>query len=101
VHFGKKHEAKPLFYSCVYKAFVYGVLVFVFHIVEEVIKRLIHRKDIVGAFREVRIDDLLARSVIIFLTFIPFFAFRELGRVMGPDKLRDVFFRTGAPSKSE
>jgi hypothetical protein len=48
-------------------------------------------------FREVRIDDLLARSVIIFLTFIPFFAFRELGRVMGPDKLRDVFFRTGAP----
>ena len=101
VHFGKKHEAKPLFYSCVYKAFVYGVLVFAFHIVEEVIKRLIHGKDIVGAFREVRIDDLLARSVIIFLTFIPFFAFRELGRVMGPDKLRDVFFRTGAPSKSE
>jgi len=101
VHFGKKHEAKPLFYSCVYKAFVYGVLVFAFHVVEEVIKRLIHGKDIVGAFREVRIDDLLARSVIIFLTFIPFFAFRELGRVMGPDKLRDVFFRIGAPSKSE
>jgi len=101
VHFGKKHEAKPLFYSCVYKAFVYGVLVFAFHIVEEVIKRLIHGKYIVGAFREVRIDDLLARSVIIFLTFVPFFAFRELGRVMGPDKLRDVFFRTGAPSKSE
>jgi hypothetical protein len=101
VHFGKKHEAKPLFYSCAYKAFVYGVLVFAFHIVEEVIKRLIHGKAIVGAFREVRIDDLLARSVIIFLTFIPFFAFRELGRVMGPDKLRDMFFRTGAPSKSE
>ena len=36
VHFGKKHEAKPLFYSCAYKAFVYGVLVFAFHIVEEV-----------------------------------------------------------------
>jgi len=101
VHFGRKHEAKPLFYSCAYKAFVYGVLVFAFHIVEEVIKRLIHGKAIVGAFREVRIDDLLARSVIIFLTFIPFFAFRELGRVMGPDKLRDMFFRTGAPSKSE
>ena len=101
VHFGKKHEAKPLFYSCAYKAFVYGVLVFAFHIVEEVVKRLIHGKAIVGAFREVRIDDLLARSVIIFLTFIPFFAFRELGRVMGPDKLRGMFFRTGAPSKSE
>jgi hypothetical protein len=101
LHFGKKHEAKPLFYSCVYKAFVYCVLVFAFHIVEEVIKRLIHGKEMVGAFREVRIDELLARSVIIFLTFILFFAFRELGRVMGPDKLRDMFFRTRAPSKSE
>jgi len=48
VHFGKKHEAKPLFYSCVYKAFVYGVLVFAFHIVEEVIKRLIMEKRFLG-----------------------------------------------------
>ena len=101
VHFGKKHEAKPLIYSCVYKAFVYGLLVFAFHFVEEVVKRLIHGKDIVGAFREVRIDDLLTRSVIIFLAFIPFFAFRELGRVIGQEKLRGLFFRTGAPAKSE
>jgi hypothetical protein len=56
---------------------------------------------VVGASSEVRFDDLLARSVIIFLSFIPFLAFRELGRVMGPEKLRDVFFRTGEPSKSE
>jgi hypothetical protein len=39
-HFGKKHEAKPLCYSCVYK--------FAFHIVEEVIKRLIRRKTWLG-----------------------------------------------------
>jgi hypothetical protein len=48
VHFAKKHEAKPLCYSCVYKAFVYGVLAFVLHIVEEVIKRLIHGKTWLG-----------------------------------------------------
>jgi hypothetical protein len=98
VHFGKKHEAKPLIYSSIYKAFVYGLLVFGFHMVEEAVERLIHGKDIAGAFRDVRIDDLLGRSVIIFLAFIPFFAFRELERVIGQEKLRGLFFQTGAQS---
>jgi hypothetical protein len=48
-----------LIYSSIYKAFVYGLLVFGFHMVEEAVKRLIHGKDIAGAFRGVRIDDLL------------------------------------------
>ena len=50
----------------------------------------------VSAFHKVRIDELLARTVIVFCTFIPLFAFRELGRVMGEEKFRDLFFRTGA-----
>jgi|SRR5271167_167672 len=61
-----------------------------------VVKRLIHGKDIAGAFHEIRLDDLLARSVIIFCTFIPFFGFRELGRVLGKDKFRALVFGTGA-----
>jgi len=89
-HLGKKVEAKPLLYSTVYKAFMFGVLVFAFHILEEMIKRLVHGKDIVGAFHEIRLDDLLARSVIIFCTFIPLFGYRELRRVIGQDKFRDL-----------
>jgi hypothetical protein len=100
-HLGKELEAKPLFYSAIYKAFVYGLLVFVFHLVEEIIKRLIHHKDIVGTFKEIRLDELLARSVVIFCTFIPFFAFRELGRVLGKDEFRALIFRTRPLPKSE
>jgi len=58
------------------------------------IKRVVHGKDIAGAFHEIRLDDLLARSIVIFCSFIPFFAFRELGRVLGRDKFRTLFFRT-------
>jgi hypothetical protein len=87
-----------LIYSSIYKAFVYGLLVFGFHMVEEAVKRLIHGKDIAGALRDICIDDLLGRSVIIFLAFIPFFAFRELERVISQEKLRGLFFRTGARS---
>jgi hypothetical protein len=96
VHVGTRLEARPLVYSALYKAFLYGLLVFAFHILEEMIKRLIHGKDIVGAFREIRLDDLLARSVIVFCTFIPLFAFREVGRVLGQDRFRALFFRAGA-----
>lgn len=95
-HLGKKLEAKPLVYSAVYKAALFGLLAFAFHILEEVIKRLVQGKDIAGAFHEIRLDDLFARSVIIFCTFIPLFAFRELGRVLGQDEFRALFFRTGA-----
>jgi hypothetical protein len=94
-HLGKRYEAKPLIYSCVYKAFLYTLLVFAFHFVEEIIKRLIHGKDIAGAFRDIRLDELLARSVVIFCTFIPFFAFRELGRVLGLDKFRAMLIGKG------
>ena len=100
VHLGKKYEATRLVYSCVYKALIYGLLVFAFHLVEELVKRLAHGKDIVGAFHEVRLDELLARVLIIFCTFIPFFAFRELGRSLGPEKFRSLFFGTGAAPKS-
>jgi hypothetical protein len=100
-HLGKRHEAKPLMYSCLYKAFLYTLLVFAFHFVEEIIKRLIHGKDIAGAFGDVPWDELLARSVIIFCTFIPFFAFRELGRVLGQDKFRALLLQERAAAKSD
>ena len=100
MHLGKKHEAKPLLISVLYKAFLFGLLVFGFHIVEEVIKRLVHGKNMVGAFHDVRIDDLLARSVVVFCTFIPLFLFLELRRAVGEDRFRDLLVRTGATAKS-
>jgi hypothetical protein len=100
-HLGKNQEVKPLLYSSVYKAFLFGLLVFAIHILEELIKRLVHGKDIVGALHEVRLDDLLARSLVIFCAFIPFFAFRELGRVLGQDKLRALFLQERAASNPD
>jgi hypothetical protein len=105
-HLGKKHESKAIAYSAIHKAFLFGVLVMVFHFVEELIKRLVHGRDIAGAFREVRMDELLSRSLVIFCTFIPLFGFRELRRVIGDESFKDLFFRatteqkTGQASKS-
>jgi hypothetical protein len=36
---------------------------------------------------------LLANSIIVFVAFIPFFGIKELGRVVGQDRIRALFFR--------
>ncbi len=93
VHAGARFEGKALIYSAIWKAFVLGLFVFAFHNIEEMIKHLVHGKDLAGAFQNIHIDDLLARAVIIFCTFIPPFAFGELRRVMGQDKFRERWLK--------
>src|ERR1700721_2833408 len=52
VHVGDKFESRPLFYSAIYKAFMYSLLVLAFHFLEEIVKLLIQKKDIVTAFNK-------------------------------------------------
>src|SRR5215475_11157942 len=73
LHAGDRYEGKALLHSAVWKAFVFGLLVFAFHVLEEMIRQLIDGKSAIGEFQEVRLDDLLSRSVVIFCTFIPLF----------------------------
>jgi hypothetical protein len=101
VHLGRKQEAKALLLSAVYKAFLFGLLVFGFHLVEEVVKRILHGESMAITSHEIRIDYLLSHSVIVFSIFIPLFAFRELRRVLGEDKFHGLFLRAGEVGKSE
>src|SRR5450755_1829660 len=100
-HVGKRGETKALLLSAVWKAFLFGLLVFGFHVVEEIVKRLMHGSDMAAASREIRVDQLLGRSLVVFCTFIPLFAFREFRRVMGEDKFRDLVFGANKKRKSD
>jgi hypothetical protein len=99
-HLGKKQEGRRLVVSALHKAALFTLLVFAFHVVEEVIKQLVHGDTIASAFHQIRVDILICRSLVVFCTFIPLFAFRELQRVLGEDNFRSLFFRTGTMSKS-
>jgi hypothetical protein len=95
-HLGKRVEAKPLLLSSVSKAILFSFLVLAFHILEEAIKQLVHGKEVAGAFHDMPLDHLLGGALIIFCTFVPFFAFRELQRVLGEDRFHDLFLLAGA-----
>jgi len=93
---GRRFEDKPLIFPALYKAFVFSLFVGLFAILEHVIGGSIHGKVVAGGFREIISegkDELLARCLLTFFAFIPFFAFKELGRVMGNGKLGALFFR--------
>ncbi len=100
-HLGKRYEGRSLFISAIVKSFLYSLLVFAFHVVEEVIKRLVHGADLANASRELRVDQLLGRAVIVFCTFVPLFAFMEFRRVMGEEEFHTLLFRAKEPGKPD
>lgn len=94
IHAGTRFEEKALLYSAIWKTFVFGWLVFVLHLLEEMLKHLVHTQSVAAAFHDVRLDDLLMRTIVIVCAFVPLFVFRELRRVIGGDRLRDIFLRS-------
>ncbi len=99
---GTRQDDRPLIYSTVYKAFVFTVLAAVFHVLEETIRGVLHGAGPGAAFAALRGRDafeILGRSLVMFFAFLPFFALRELGRVLGERRLADLFFRARAPAE--
>jgi hypothetical protein len=93
---GKRIEEHPLIISVFVKAFLYSLLVVVFNILERVIEGLIHRDDLQAIGHRIVMngpEEIFANALMIFVAFIPFFAVWEIGRVVGFDKLADMFLR--------
>ena len=93
---GRRLEHKPLIYPTLYKTVVFTVWVFLFSILETTVRGLLHGKGFAGGLEELvggRQYELLAHCLIVFLAFIPFFAFRELERNLGKGRIGDMFLR--------
>jgi hypothetical protein len=87
LHLGRGYEKRPLWQSVLLKSVVFSVLVLVFHVVEEMVKRIIHGQPRGTVWHHLHIEDMVARALVVFCAFIPLFAFRELRRVLGEEKL--------------
>ncbi len=89
---GKGRESWPLFLSVLYRAFLFALLALAFHGVEEFIKAVLHAENVVNALRDMRIELLVARVLVVFFSFIVLFAFLELQRRLGEDAFRALIF---------
>jgi hypothetical protein len=96
IRLGRRLEHKPLIYSTLLKTVVFSLFVGAFTIVEHLIKGLWKGAGLTGGLGELLgkgHHQLLAMTLVVFVAFIPFFAFRELGRVLGEGKIRTLFFQ--------
>ena len=94
-HLGRGSEARPLYQTVLFKAFLYSLLVFVFHFLEEVIKRLIDHEPSGTVIRHIDPNQMIGRMLLVFCTFIPLFAFLELRRILGGETFSGLFFKQG------
>ena len=96
---GKKSTGRALFRNALRDSVVYAFLVAVFAILEHVVEGLFHHETLaesVGKFLDQGVYEILGRTLIVLVAFIPFFTLWELDRVLGDRKLVGLLFRKDA-----
>jgi hypothetical protein len=98
---GTRFKHKPLIYPVLYKCFVFSVLLTGFHIVEKIVAGVIGGETLSRGLADVdgrTLVRIVSMSTLAFVMLIPFFGFRELGRLIGQKELRSLFLGGGATS---
>jgi hypothetical protein len=96
LHFGRGLENRPLVLITFYRTLVFSVFVLLFSLGEHIADALIHGKTMSDGIAEIRnkgLDEILAWYVSIVAALVPFFAMKEIERVFGVEKVRNLFFR--------
>jgi hypothetical protein len=97
LHLAEQFRHAPLIYPTVFKSAVFALILGCFKILEAGVVGMIHGKPFLVALGEVGGGTLLgiiSVVVILFVLLIPFFAFGEMSRYLGEDKLRELLFKT-------
>jgi hypothetical protein len=98
LHLGERYRDRPLILPTFYKAVVFSTFALAFEVLEHVILGRVRGKDPAEVLAEL-LDQgwayLVAMMVVVFVAFLPFFAFRETERALGENTLRDLFLKRG------
>lgn len=101
---GKRFESRPLIVAVLVKSVLYGLLVGLFSVLERVIEGWVHG-DAWPAIAQRLVEngprEILARTLTVIVSFIPFFALWEVGRLLGPGKLFEMFLHNRPASPAQ
>ena len=95
---GSRFRDKPLIYSILYKCFVFALFIIGFHILERMIVGVWSGRTIAQSFPTIgggSVPGILSLGVTLFVALIPFFAFREISRVIGRGELWSLLLSRG------
>ena len=92
--YGRRFEDAPLALPVLYKSVMFALLVLGFAVVEHLVSAWYHQKGVQGVFESiaaVKLTEVGARVLLLTVTLVPFFAFFEVARVLGSDRMRALF----------
>ena len=93
---GERFHNRPLIVPTIYKTICFSALVLVFSIVEHMVVGLVSDESMETSWKAMLAQgmwEILARSLVISLSFLPLFAVWETGRVLGKSRLFEMFFK--------
>jgi hypothetical protein len=98
LHLGDRFRNKPLFYSILYKCFIFTLFIIGFHILERVIVGVWSGRTIAQSFPTIgggSVNGILSLGATLFVALIPFFTFREISKVIGRGELWSLLLSRG------
>jgi len=97
LNISKKFENKPLMIPVLYKVSFFVLFVIAFDVIEGLIKGWINNGSLAGGVESLihhHISKMwLGGLLVVALSFIPFFMLKELSRIIGHEKLKNLFLR--------
>jgi hypothetical protein len=88
-------QGKPLIYPILHEAFVFAILFICFHVLEHVVVGFFKGETIARSIPAIGgggLAGVICVAVILFVALIPFFAFRDVSRELGPGRLNTMLF---------
>jgi len=95
LHIAEGHRTKPLIWQIIHKSMAFLILVAGLTVIEEAIVGFIHGKTFWESMSEVgggTAEEMIATAVIVFLVFLPLFAYHALSEVVGDKALFKTLF---------
>jgi hypothetical protein len=99
LHLGTRlFRDKRLIYAILYRCLIFTLFIVAFHFVEEAVGGMFRGRTMAEIFPAIGAGSLkaiLSRGVVVFVALIPFFTFREVGKVIGKRELWSLLLARG------
>lgn len=95
LHVGENFDARPLVYPVLFKSALFAIILVCFDLIEEIVVGSWHGKSIAESIWSIgggTLEGILSIGIIMFVVLIPYFAFREMAKVVGEREMRELLF---------
>jgi len=93
---GRKLRHRPLVFPILYKSMIFAIILISFDVIEKTIGGLFKGKSFAESVPDIgggTFVGVVIVAIIVSVSLIPFFAYREVGRIIGRNELRAILLK--------